>query len=461
MPSFAQQIERFRSKVPVIVNRPGVVVDKSSSAPFVASSLKPGEVLQAYLQTFDSDILNSYGISTLNLRSLMRFGSFYRTITLLAEALAGMLTARMLSVVTKDGDLVVNDRTRRALQIIRKRPSPGAPAITFWQDVAAEMLITGNALLRVLHAPGIQREITGFMLASSDNSHTELATRQNTPIAYRLGYIGHGESEVVAADDVVHCRFPVFSQSGSNKPGFAPAPVVAVVAATEVGRELDIRLKKWASDNRGNMHINLKSPPGMSQVKTPQDVVDKLRPILNSLDNRRPILTENSEIKVLEDRVMGEHTVTLLEHETEDILRVYGIPAPIGGIQLTSWGSGIEALIRLFYKSALKPNFERITGPLADVLLPQSQEFLPDAVDVVRGDAKSIQIMIQSLSGNQNGPPYGTVNEIRHLASMSNATPELEAEREAWNARSAASLENDPDDDSDNGDDDENSGDEE
>lgn len=436
--AYADQLAQFRERCSSFeVPKPTEVTSSTPSVPYMATDLSPGEILQAYNESFDQEILNLYGVTTYNLQSLMRFGSFYRVIVMLAEALAGIITSRGLCVVDREGNKVTTSRALRALHIVTKRPAPGIEAPTFWADMAAEMLVTGNGLIHGLYEDSLRTRISGFELASTVNSQCDAVTRTNIPLIYKLGFIGQPAAEQVSAHEVGHARFPVLSQKGSNKPGFAPSPVIAVVAATEAGRELDMRLKRWASDNRGNMHINLKAPPGMTQIKNPEDVTNKLKPILKSLDARQPLLTENADIKVLEDRVMEKNTVELKEHQTEDILRVYGVPAPVGGVQLTAWGSGIDALTRLYYNSALRPNLERIFPCVETMLLPVGHRFLADLVDVIRGDASSIQTMIQSLSGNQNGPPYATVNEIRHIASMANSTPELEAEREQWYERNS------------------------
>lgn len=454
MPSFSSQLAGLRERcgVPVhIAPQPGT---EMSQVPFMASELTPGEVMSVYNASMDESILNLYGISTYNLKSLMRFGTFYRVIVMLSETIAGILTAPGLCVIDQDNNKVDNLRARRALHIIKKRPSPGVKAPIFWSDVTAEMLVSGNTLMQHLYEDRLKKAVVGFELASTDGSRCDRYTRTNVPLIYSLGFIGESAAEQIPANEVSHARFPVLSQTGSNKPGFAPSPVVAVVAATEVGRELDKRLKRWASDNRGNMHINLKAPPGMTQIKQPADVIAKLKPILKSLDSRQPILTENADIRVLEDRVMEKGTVELQEHNTEDILRVYGVPAPMGGVQLTSWGSGIESLIRLYFNSALKPNLDRIFPCLEDALLPTGQRLLPDMVDVFRSDATGIHTLIQALSGNQNGPPYAVVNEIRHIANLPNGGAELEAEREAWHERqSSQSGSNDGGDETSGGDD--------
>ena len=437
--AYADQLAQFRDQcgVPVAIKR-SEVTSQTPNVPYVATDLSPGEIIQAYNESFDQEILSLYGVSTYNLQSLMRFGSFYRVIVMLAEALAGIMTSRGLCVVDREGNKITNARALRALHIVTKRPAPGVEAPIFWGDMAAEMLVTGNSLLHGLYEDSLRTRVSGFELASTVNSQCDAVSRTNIPLMYKLGFIGQPSAETAPAHEVAHARFPVLSQKGSNKPGFAPSPVIAVVAATEAGRELDKRLKRWASDNRGNMHINLKAPPGMTQIKGAEDVTNKLKPILKSLNSRQPLLTENADIKVLEDRVMEKNTVELKEHQTEDILRVYGVPAPVGGVQLTAWGSGIDALTRLYYNSALRPNLERILPGIETMLLPAGQRFLPDLTDVIRGDAASIQTMIQALSGNQNGPPYATVDEIRHLASMANGTPELQAERDQWHERNGS-----------------------
>ena len=439
MPSFSSQLAGLRERcgVPVhIAPQPGT---EMSQVPFMASELTPGEVMSVYNASMDESILNLYGISTYNLKSLMRFGTFYRVIVMLSETIAGILTAPGLCVIDQDNNKVDNLRARRALHIIKKRPSPGVKAPIFWSDVVAELLVSGNSVWQHLYEDRMKKSVAGFELASTDNSRCDELTRMNVPLIYSLGFIGQPSAGQVTANEVSHARFPVLSQAGSNKPGFAPSPVVAVVAATDVGRELDKRLKRWAADNRGNMHINLKAPPGMTQIKGPEDVVAKLKPILKSLDTRQPVLTENADIKILQDRVMEGRTVELKEHQIEDVLRVYGVPAPMGGVQLTSWGSGIESLIRLYYNSALKPNLDRIFPCLEDALLPTGQRLLPDMVDVFRSDANGIHTLIQALSGNQNGPPYAVVNEIRHIANLPNGGADLEAEREAWYERQSSS----------------------
>ena len=134
--------------------------------------------------------------------------------------------------------------------------------------------------------------------------------------------------------------------------------------------------------------------------------------------SREPLVTFGGKSTKIEDSPQDREARGLREFQVEEVAKVYGVPAPLVGVQVTEWGAGIEQLSKLFWRTGERLHIERFLAPFQNSLLLPGDRFHVNTIDFLRGDSAAIKEMIMALQGDAQRAPVATREELRDIAGL-------------------------------------------
>ncbi|WP_425152904.1 phage portal protein [Candidatus Palauibacter sp.] len=346
------------------------------------------------------------------------YATLNRCVTLVAGSVAQLVTGGGLRVVDLDGRTRTTRRARQIVEVLSTSPDGGVtPSHSFIEDAAADYCLDGNALL----VPSITMDgmLTGLRRMSAWDADVMHSAAGDA--IYRLAPADGpvGAREYAAARDVVHVRWPRLSRYGgtrTGRDGFALAPVVALRPALEIGIQGDRYIRDWfVSGAKSKLHVNFETGErelAPEQRKQLVDWVDRYS------QSRQPLVTFDGSSTKIDDTPQDEEALGLREFQVQEVAKVYGVPSPLLGVDITQWGSGIEQLAKLFWRFGLRQHVDRFLASLGTRLLRRGDRFAIDTTDLLRGDAEAIEKMINAVRGDAQRPAVATREEMRHIAGL-------------------------------------------
>ena len=364
--------------------------------------------------------LNSFSIGSFgDMRNAsMNFPAYLRVITLLSGVMSELITNGSLRIYDKEGNLVKTQKARKILNLFEHTPDGETPAQTWVEDWCVDYLVDGNALCEVNK---VSNRIVGLNRLSVWDANTVEGTNGN--ITYRVRKIGHtltNEFVDVASMNVMHSRWPrvlrYSASSTANRWNFAAPPVRLMRPSLEIGLAGDQYIKEWfEGNNKSSIGISLKDK---LSVKMLPDILDA---IADATKKGSPMLVPaEATFTNLNNNAANKDQDALREFQVSDVARVYGVPGPILGQQVTQWGQGIEQLAKLFWKVCIRQHLIRMLEPAKFRLLEPGQKFAVDPTDLLRGDITSISSLITATRRDAQTDQIATIGEQRKWLGLPN-----------------------------------------
>ena len=123
------------------------------------------------------------------------------------------------------------------------------------------------------------------------------------------------------------------------------------------------------------------TPEGKQPLNKPQrDEV--LQWVQKFSKSREPLVTFGGKSTKIEDSPQDSEARGLREFQVQEIAKVYGVPAPLLGVDVTEWGQGIEQLAKLFWRFGARQHLERFLAPFQNRLLRPGDRFHVDTTDL-------------------------------------------------------------------------------
>ena len=347
----------------------------------------------------------------------MNFPAYFRVITLLSGIMSELITNGSLRIYDREGNLVKTDRANRILNLFEHSPDGETPAQTWVEDWCVDYLVEGNALCEV--QKGMRNRIVGFNRLSVWDANTVQAT--NGSIVYRVRRVGHtltNEFSDVASMNVMHARWPRLlrhsASSTANRWNFAAAPVRLMRPSLEIGLSGDQYIKEWfEGSNKSSIGIALKDRQAMKNLP------EIIEAVTEASKNRKPLVVPtDASFTNLNNNAASKDQDALREFQVSDVARVYGVPGPIMGQQVTQWGQGIEQLAKLFWKVCIRQHLVRLLEPAKFHLLQPGQRFVVDPTDLLRGDITSISSLITATRRDAQTDQIATIGEQRNWLGL-------------------------------------------
>ena len=339
-----------------------------------------------------------------------------RCISLFSGLLAQVITDGGLRIVdVRTGEKVDNARSRAIMRLCTERPNPYDAAFGFWEGVASDLLTHSNAVLRVDPGP-MGRPAALHRAAQSDIQIHPVEGGPDYVYWLRDWASTIGAQQTVPRQRVVHAYWgsllPVTGGGYGEASARLARPVLrlmrqAVATAEEAERYVLEYFR--SSANKAPFAITV----GTKDL-THDQRMEARGAFARRQSGRLPmVFGRNTTITPLDTRAQGSDTKDLRDFQIEEISRVFGCPAPLIGMQVTSWGAGIAELGRFAYRFGVKQFEQRLLGAMARTLLPEGQRFETDPLSITRSDPASLTAFAQAALGGPNNPGFGSVREVR------------------------------------------------
>ena len=338
------------------------------------------------------------------------YATLNRCVTLISGMVAGLVTGGNLRIVDSDGRRRRGRREDSVLEIFATSCDRGITSSYSWvEDALADYCLDGNFLAVPYVSNGAVMSFRRMSPWDADRHYS----REGEPV-YRLTPVdGPPTTEWVAVRDVIHARWPRLLRygAGSTREGFALAPVVALRPALEIGVQGDQYIREWFSRGaKSKLHVDFEPAEGAKPLLQDQRI--EVRDWVQKFSRgREPLVTFGGKSTKIEDSPQDREARGLREFQVEEVAKVYGVPAPLLGVQVTQWGQGIEQLAKLFWRFGAKPHLERFLAPFQNRLLQKGDRFHVDTTDLLRGDSAAIKEMVMALQGDAQRAPVATREE--------------------------------------------------
>lgn len=346
----------------------------------------------------------------------LTFIPFGRCVSLLSKVTASIIE-QSVYVVDRDNRIVDTPTTQAVLRLLTETPNGDESSLSFLKDVVSDYLIDGNLLFEVKR--GMEMKPTELVRLDAENALAEIVDekRGRASMVYRSNEIATGMERVVPTMNVVHARFHSKEgniESRGRRRYFARSNLFYMANAIRLGIEGDT----WVQDffdagQKSDLVVEL--PAAMSQ----DSIETWIKYLAEHADSRSPlILPEGATIKKIGSTPSDASSIEQREYQIQEISRLYGVPAPLIGLNVTQWGSGIEQLARLLYRFGVKPDLDNILASMSLKMLRRGLKFRVDVTEEIKGDTAAMTNLISSMRPSTNTPPVMSQKEARDLLGL-------------------------------------------
>lgn len=396
-------------------------IQASGGEQMVPSSATWGQILDYANGTGDLGALGFYSAGTVgnvNRNTAVSYSTLNRCVTLLSSICAQLVACGGLRIETLDGNEVKNRKTKLVLDLLTESPDGRTPAYQWFEDAYMDYLLDGNAIIAVDR--GGLGQVVGLRRMVGWDAEVFVGTdsRMKMYRARAASDAYDGILEDITETNIIHSRWPLLRRVNSSSRGcFALAPVVAMRPALEIGLRGDEYIRSFFSKNSGGLKsklaISVDKPLREEQRDT---LTEYLQKYMNS--HMPLVMAGNPKFTMLKSTPQDAESERLRIFQVREIARVFGVPAPLIGEDVTQWGAGIEQLSKLFWRYGARQHFDRFMSAFSMRLLERGQVFRPNDMDLLRGDSAGISTLLMALQGDAQRPPLITIEEGRRLAGF-------------------------------------------
>ena len=392
------------------------------------NSLDPDTIpIQMFRQVDSEDLrnLNRPAPERLSREKALQYVPFARCVDLLSTQAADLVTMS-LRVVNKEGKLIATDTAKKMLYLLQETPDGVQSAHNFISDVMSDYLIEGNSLIyaRPGMAIGSEQTIPRLSLSrlnvSGANAMIADTEKGFHSLVYQTNEAGMGEEKSFPARHIIHAKW--FSQAsdisisgGNHQYFFSKSPLEFLSSAIRIGLAADAWVYDFF-DSAAKNNLVIQFPVDADQASQRAFMRNYLR---YQTTNRQPLLTfGGATVREISPNPQSADALRLREYQVQEIGRFYGVPAPLIGLHVTQWGSGIEQLARLMWRYGTRMHIKSLLDALSFRLLPRGQKFEVDITQEVKGDMNTMNSLISTVRPDTNTPGLMSLKEVRSLLGL-------------------------------------------
>ena len=264
-------------------------------------------------------------------------------------------------------------------KLMARKPNRYQTAVEFWETVMLNLVLHGNAYVKITKVGGQIRSMLPLM--SSQIEPTLLA---DGSIVYT--YIADGNMDVYSSESIWHVKL-----YGNGIVGKSPIAF---------GRNM-LGIAQAAEKTVTKIYSNGGKPSGvlsLDRLLTPDQraaVRANFSTLTTGNDDRLLVLEQGMKFDAISMSPQDIELLASRKYQLEEICRWFGVPSVLVNDTSgsTTWGSGIEQIVSGFYKLNLRPYLERFEASISANLFSarEAQEyyFEFDFEGLLRSDFKT------------------------------------------------------------------------
>lgn len=326
--------------------------------------------------------------------------AIHRCVSLIAGAAADAIIDS-LAVESDDRMPVRTVRSKRVVDMLRCTPDGTGPALTWIEDAFADMILGGQAVIRVDRSPVSGRD--RLTLCHPESAIVVQDRRGRAMVRATPDSSESGAPEAFPLTDCIIARWP---RIGGRSAGwsdrrrfFATPPIQSVAGAIS----LALNSERFAIDffdrpgagGRGAAKSNMAiSYPDVIPEETQRQLIVGIR---SWAEGRGPLLLPNGgKIQQLNPTPADSQLLELRRFQTEEISRLLGVPGFLMGISegTQGWGQSLAESGRAWSRWSLRLYLNRFLEAISFKLLPDGQKLTVDESRYFRGDSEAIRNLI-------------------------------------------------------------------
>ena len=317
-----------------------------------------------------------------------------RCLSLSCSVTTQLLSSMELSVRDRDGKTVNSARARRLVRVMTESPDGILDAYNYWTRLSYDFLTEGNAIQTIVTAGNRISSVRRMM----PKNFQVYEVADKIGVIYSLNRNVSGRSTSAPREyphgEVIHSMWPLPENDGQFR-GASPIQLInrsLKIALMSDGYVEDFFKGGPSGAVRGRIAITV--PPNA----TIEEIKEFLENMEAASDSRHPLLLlEGMEMQSINDDPANEAMAKLREFQLREISRVYGLPAPLVGENVTQWGSGIEELAKLAWKFGFRHYVDSILRPMSTRLLPYGERLAINELELLRGDTLALTKLIDMM----------------------------------------------------------------
>ncbi len=360
------------------------------------------------------------GVQPITRRTAVCYAPVVRCITLISGLTSRLVTNGKLKVVDLEGMTVRTPRAQAALEMMASSADGGGePTSNLIKDVMLDYCLDGNGILVPRKQSGRVTGLTRYIRANGD-----CRVQDNGDVVYNISP-AHNPNERVSlpAQDICLVRWgrTLGWQPGQDmrQYGFASSPLDLLAPSLRVGllsdsHELEFLKRGMLS----RVHFNYQPTEGLDAQAHVEQLGELRKNIIKQAQTGDPVVTQNVKAERLDPAINDEETLRLSQELTAKIASVFGIPLALMNSSETTWGSGMQVMIRSFLAMSFYEHVNALLDPLALILLGKGQRFVVDDKEIMRPDADHLARLVDVLQGSSTRKPVLTKEELREWVGV-------------------------------------------
>lgn len=346
----------------------------------------------------------------------MSYVPFARLIEVISLQAADVITDT-LRVVNREKKQVDTEVSRRVCRLLMESPDGMQSAHRFIKECMADLLIEGNALVHARRGTEIGGRMPVLslerLIADEAQAYITDHSKGMMSLVYYATPFGGEVEQTISGRDVIHVIKTPREGEGYNSYGtqfFGDSPLKHLKNALNIGISLDLFLMDYFN-KASKSELVIEFPD--AHDKTNMEAF-KVNYESHVASGRNPLfLFGGATAKNLKSSPADADAVNLRMSQVEEIARYYGVPAPLIGLHVTQWGSGLEQLARLMWRYSTRLYAEQLLQEMSFKLLPSGNKFEVDDWSEIKGDTAALSKWIASVRPTTNNPGVLSQKEVR------------------------------------------------
>lgn len=370
-------------------------------------------------QDADSGLWSSFGVVPSSAGMSVTPDSSKRSTAVYAcvNLIAGTIGSTPVPVYerTSDGRKKVDGHELAAL--LNEQPCSSMTAASFWEWLISSLLLRGDGIAEIVRPSKNSTKISALVPLPRDQ--VVISQDDNGRLVYSFSNADASKKRGILQEDVLH--FPGYGFNGT-----CGESVIKYAARQAVGTAL-------AADEYAGGFFQRGASPSIA-IEYPQGIAPKAEQaefLRQQFDERysgvgnshRPlVLVNGGKISPISLTPEDSQLLQTRHFQVTDIARAFGVPPVLIGEseKTSSWGSGIEQLLRAFLTFTLNPRLVLIEQELNRKLVPgRGKLFLEfNRAGWLEGDNKSQADYFAKALGGPGAQGWMTPNEVRRLKNL-------------------------------------------